>query len=119
MLKAFHETPVGGHAGFEKTYQSLCANFYWKGMRAGVKEFVRKCMVCQTIKYYNVAPHRLLQPLEVPERVWEDLAMDFITGLPNSWGNTTILVVIDHLTKYSHFGALPTSYTTSKVVELL
>ena len=54
----------------------------------------------------------------MPEWVWEDLALDFIIGLPTSQGNTTILVVIDRLTKYAHFGALPTHYTASKVVEL-
>lgn len=29
--------------------------------------------------------------------------MDFITGLPNSKGYTTILVVMDHLSKFAHF----------------
>ena len=54
----------------------------------------------------------------MPKCIWEDLALDFIVGLPTSQGNTTILVVIDHLTKYAHFGALLTHYIASKVAEL-
>lgn len=117
-LQEFHETPIGGHAGVERTYIRLSANFYWSGMRREVKEFVASCVTCQTIKYSTAAPAGLLQPLEMPERIWEDLALDFIVGLPNSKGNTTILVVVDRLTKYAHFGALSSNFTASKVAEL-
>lgn len=44
--------------------------------------------------------------------------MDFITGLPVSQGSTVIFVVVDRLSKSTYFGALPTSFTASKVVEL-
>ena len=44
--------------------------------------------------------------------------MDFITGLPNSHGYTTILVVVDRLSKQAHFGGLAKTYTTQKVAEL-
>ena len=96
----------------------LSANFYWNIMRNEVKDFVERCLNCQTVKYSNTAPSGLLQPLEVLEIVWEDLALDFIVGLLNSKGNTTILVVVDRLNKYAHFGALPIDYTTTKVAKL-
>lgn len=44
--------------------------------------------------------------------------MDFITGLPPSHGRIAILVIVDRLSKYGHFLALPTSFTSQKVVEL-
>jgi len=44
--------------------------------------------------------------------------MDFITGLPPANGSKVILVVVDRLSKSAHFGALPGSFTTSKVAEL-
>lgn len=118
MLQEFHESPTGGHTGAERTFLRLTANFYWLGMRRDEKEFVAKCPTCQTIKYSTTAPYGLLQPLEMPERVWEDLALDFIVGLPLSQGNTTILVVIDQFTKHAHFEGLPTSYTATKMAEL-
>ncbi|GJZ40818.1 ty3-gypsy retrotransposon protein [Tanacetum coccineum] len=60
----------------------------------------------------------LLQPLPTPNRVWEDVSIDFITGLPNYKGLTVVLVVVDRFNKYAHFGALPTSFNMSKVVEV-
>ena len=44
--------------------------------------------------------------------------MDFIIGLPPSKGLSVILVIVDHLTKFAYFGALPTVFIVSKVVEL-
>lgn len=101
-----------------QTLLRLSANFFWVGMRHEVKEFVAQCITCQAIKYSTAAPNGLLQPLEMPERVWEDLALYFIVGLPNSRGYSTTLVVIDRLTKYAHFDTLPAHYTATKVAEL-
>jgi hypothetical protein len=42
--------------------------------------------------------------------------MDFIIGLPVSQGSTIVFVVVDRLSKYAHFGVLPTSFTTSKLL---
>ena len=49
------------------------------------------------------APDGMLHPNKVPEQLWKSIAMDFITAFPNSDGYDTILVVIDRLTKMSHF----------------
>lgn len=118
LLHEFHATPIAGHAGIERTFLRLGANFFWHGMRADVKQFVATCTVCQTVKHSTAAPYGLLQPLEIPDRIWEDLTMDFIVGLPNSNGVTNILVVIDRFTKYAHFGALPLQYSATKVADL-
>ena len=37
---------------------------------------------------------------------WEEVSMDFITGLPKSEGKSVIMVVVDRITKYAHFCAL-------------
>lgn len=118
LLKEFHETRSVGYFGTKKMMVGLSAIFYWKGMRKMVDDFVRNCLVCQQTKYSTQAPGGLLQPLPIPEAVWEDVSMDFITGLPMSKGVTVIFVVVDRLTKYAHFGALPTSYNAHRVAEL-
>ncbi|XP_060924550.1 uncharacterized protein LOC132998821 [Limanda limanda] len=46
-------------------------------------------------------------PLPVPHRPWSDIALDFVTGLPPSKGNTTILTVVDRFSKMVHFIPLP------------
>ena len=45
----------------------------------------------------------MLQSNKVPDQPWKSIAMDFITDLPISDEHDTILVVIDRLTKMSHF----------------
>ena len=44
--------------------------------------------------------------------------MDFITGLPMVQGKDCIFVIVDRLTKYSHFFAISAHYTAAQVAEL-
>lgn len=77
-----------------------------------------QCPVCQQTKYETRKPVGLLQPLPISLTIREDLALDFITSLPSSHGFTIIMVVVDRYSKAAHFGALPTHYSTYKVVIL-
>ena len=118
LLEEFHSTPQGGHSGFYKTYRRLAANVYWIGMKGTVQEFVRNCDICQRQKYMASSPGGLLQPLPIPEQIWEDLSIDFIIGLPKSKGYEAILVVVDRLSKYSHFIPLKHPYTARSIAEV-
>jgi hypothetical protein len=115
LLEEFHSSPIAGHMGVSKTLARLQANFWWENMKTDVQTFVAQCSICQQVKYDTKKPSGLLQPLPIPNAIWEDLSLDFVTGLPSSHGFTVILVVIDRLSKGVHLAALPTSFTAHKV----
>lgn len=118
MLQEHHSSLQAGHSGVAKTLHRLKKSCYWKGMKTAVKEFIRSCEVCQRNKHENLSPAGLLQPLPIPKQIWEDLSMDFIEGLPPSHHKTTIMVVVDKLTKYIHLFALCHPYTAAMVAHI-
>jgi hypothetical protein len=117
ILEEYHNAPIGGHAGVVRTLARIKAQFYWPKMKEDIKKYVLQCIICQQAKSINVVPAGLLQPLPIPNHVWEDVAMDFITGMPSSRGFTVIMVVIDRLTKYSHFVPQKSDYSSKSVAE--
>lgn len=117
LLFEFHSSPIGGHAGITRTMARLKAQFYWPKMQEDVKTFNQKCLICQQAKTSHTSPADLLQPLPIPHQVWEDIAMDFITRLPISFGFSVIMVVIDRLTKYAHCLPLKADYSSKSVDE--
>ena len=84
-------------------------------MRKCIRRFIKECEVCQRNKVENLKPVGLLQPLQIPNQVWTDISMDFIEGLPNSKGYSVIMVMVDRLSKYSHFIPLAHPYIASTV----
>lgn len=96
-------------------FPHVASHFYWDKMCADVCEFVGVCQVCQCAKQVQTFRAGLLSPLLVPSRVWDDIAIDFITGLPASHGYTVIFVMVDHMCKYAHFALLPSNFTVVQV----
>ncbi|QRW22888.1 Retrotransposable element Tf2 protein [Rhizoctonia solani] len=106
LLREFHDSPLAGHPGQQRTLELLSCNYWWPGMKSSAKEWVECCPVCQA----NRQAHALviaLKPLEVPPFPFHTISYNFITGFPKSQGHNAILVVIDSFSKFGHF--IPTS----------
>lgn len=114
----FHSSPVGGHSGVAATFQKVTSLLYCRGLKKDVREFVRNCEVCQRNKYDTSASPGLLQLLPIPDGIFSNISMDFITGLPKSQGKDVILVVVDRLTKYGHFMSVSHPYGAATVAQI-
>nr|AAO19383.1 putative polyprotein [Oryza sativa Japonica Group]ABF98353.1 retrotransposon protein, putative, Ty3-gypsy subclass [Oryza sativa Japonica Group] len=119
ILKEAHDTLYSIHPGSTKMYQDLTEGFSWASMKREIAEYVAVCDVCQRVKAEHQKPAGLLQPLKIPEWKWEEIGMDFITGLPRtSSGHDSIWVIVDRLTKVAHFIPVKTTYSGSRLAEL-
>ncbi|KAL5555385.1 hypothetical protein UlMin_037621 [Ulmus minor] len=119
ILYDAHNTPYSVHPGTTKMYQDLQKHYWWHGMKRDIAKYVERCLTCQQVKAEHQRPGRELQPIEVPEWKWEQIAMDFIVGLPKTRnGYDSIWVIIDRLTKSSHFLPVRTTYTLDQLADL-
>ncbi|GKE18395.1 putative reverse transcriptase domain-containing protein [Tanacetum coccineum] len=86
--------------------------YRWPNMKAIIAEYIGKCLTCSRVKAKCQKPSGLLVQMEIPMWKWERITMDFITKLPKtSNGHDTIWVIVDRLTKSTHF--IPTRETDS------
>lgn len=103
LTRLCHEIPAAGHPGRARTYQLMSRDYYWPGMSAYIRRWVRNCHVCSRTKPNHRGHQGLLQPLPTPERARDYITMDFVTYLPKCQGYDAILVVVDRLTKLRHY----------------
>src|SRR6266481_984943 len=68
-----------------------------------IMDYCKSCTTCSHAKPPWHKPYGLLKQLPVPEKPWNSISMDFIEQIPSSSGHTSILVIIDHLSKQSLF----------------
>ncbi|KAI5312504.1 hypothetical protein L3X38_041677 [Prunus dulcis] len=60
-----------------------------------------------------------MQPLRIPEEKWEHITMDFVFKLSRtSKGHDGIWVIVDRLTKSSHFLPIKETYSLSRLAKL-
>ncbi|KAE8712759.1 hypothetical protein F3Y22_tig00110229pilonHSYRG00017 [Hibiscus syriacus] len=98
-----HDSQWVGHPGMNQTLALLAEHYYWLHMGDDVEAYVKTCLVCQHDKIDMKKPVGLLQPLPILERPWESFSMDFIVGLQNTDGLSSIMVVVDRFSKYGTF----------------
>ena len=82
-------------------------------------KYVSRCAVCQQVKAEHQKPTGLLQPLPILEWKWDNIFMDFVSGLSRmAKAYDAIWVIVDRLTKLAHFLPIKKTYPLSRLAKL-
>nr|GFB97954.1 retrotransposon protein, putative, Ty3-gypsy subclass [Tanacetum cinerariifolium] len=119
LLTEAHSSPFFVLPGSTKMYHDLKQHFWWSGMKRDVATFVSRCLICQQVKIKHQRASGLLQQLDIPVWKWDEISMDFVTGLPQTQRrHDAIWVVVDRLTKLAHFLPIRKDYSASRLAEI-
>jgi hypothetical protein len=110
LMDEAHLLKLSIHLESSKMYQELRPHFWCTKMKKEITAYVARCDTYCRVKTIHMRPAGLLQPLSVPSWKWDDISMDFITGLPTTQkGHDLIWVIVDRL-KTAHFLPVKTGY---------
>lgn len=119
LMEDEHNNVQASHGGIVKTLDRLRRYYYWPRMRQDVQKFVNSCETCKTTKATN---QQLRPPLGSHHRIdrpFQKIYMDLLGPYPRSSNQkTTILIILDQLTKYVILKTL-TKATATKVASIL
>jgi hypothetical protein len=80
-------------------------------MKRETARYVSECDTCRKVKTEYMKLGGLLQPLSIPDWKCDDISMYLIVGLPLTAHKFDLIwVIIDRLTKSTHFIPVNTNY---------
>jgi hypothetical protein len=100
LISEYHDSPIAGHFGAAKCIAALSQHYYWPGLDTEVKNYIACCEVCQRVKPTK-QPNPAAHPLQVPDRPFEHITLDWVTGFPEAGDCNAVLNVIDRFTKWA------------------
>jgi hypothetical protein len=110
MSKA-HHSPYTVHPRGTKMYWDMKESYWWNNMKKDIAKFVEQCSTCQQVKTHK--------PLLILKWKWDEIAIDYILGSPKTpTEEDSIWVVVDHLTKSTHFIPIKVKDSMDKLAKL-
>jgi len=98
ILYEFHDSPLGGHRGMNKTHRAISLQYTWPKMRREVEDYVKQCKSCQVNK---ILTPKNKAPMQMTTETIEKCYLDVVGPLPVTvQGNKYILKFQDDLIKY-------------------
>jgi hypothetical protein len=84
LMDETHLSKLSIHPGSSKMYQELRPHYWWTKMKKEIAAYVARYDTCCRMKAIHIKHAGLLQPLSVPSWKWDDISIDFISGLPTT-----------------------------------
>ncbi len=122
LIREIHNQLSIDHFDILRTMKIIKRNYYWSFMRKTVDWYIWNCYVCQRSKTSRNKSNDLLQSLLISEQRWQNIVMNFIIDLFDSYDYNVILTVICRLLKERHYISCITDekdITVEKTAEML
>jgi len=103
LIHEMHNQSSVDHSDILRTVKIIKRNYYWSSMRKTIDQYIWNCYVCQRSKTSRNKSNDLLQSLSISEQQWQNIVMNFIIDLFDSYNYNAILTVICKLLKEKHY----------------
>jgi len=100
LLQESHASCFAGHFSAKKVYDRLRHHYWWKGIRADVHHYCRKCLVCASRKGPGKPIRPPLEPIPVGGP-FHRLGVDVLQLPVTHRGNRYVVCFVDYLTKWA------------------
>jgi hypothetical protein len=103
ILYEYHDAPLGGHRGMNKTYKAIKAKFSLPNMKKEIEEYAKRCKSCQINKLLGPKGKAPMEITSTADHPIEKCSLDIVGPLPETRrGNKYILTFQDDLSKLTN-----------------
>lgn len=100
IIKLHHDSPLGAHFGYNKTFNRIRQYYTWPRMSADIKFYVKNCTICQKAKAQG-ATKAPMEIVTTAKSSWENISIDLVGPLTETYkSNKYLLTVEDQLSKW-------------------
>ena len=103
IIALCHDSKIAGRPGRWKMLELVSQNYWWPQMSRYIGKYVSTCDMCLRTKMIRQPLTGELHPFPIPDTPSDTISVDFMTELLESNGQASIMVVVDSVTKCSHF----------------
>lgn len=100
IIKANHDSPLGGHVGANRLYKKLNNLYSWPNMRRKIEKYIKSCIKCKENKH-GVKTNENFVVSPTTSKTFDTISMDTIGPFNKSnSGNRYALTIQCDLSKY-------------------
>ena len=101
---------MSGHFDVDRTWHTLKNLYFWPHMKQTIARYIQSCRQCSKFDIDRHKPPGFLQPIELPNEVFQILGLDWWgPTTPSHDGNRCVLIITDRLCGYVFAKASPTN----------
>lgn len=101
ILYEYHDSPVGGHRGMNRTLREIKKKYDWPNMKRDVEDYVRKRQSCQMNKTLGPRHRAPMEITTTARKPFDKCALDIVgPTTETNRGNRYVLTFQDDLTKF-------------------